>query len=168
MTLIIEDGTGVDNANSYDTLDGIRAYAVARGVTLTTNDTELEVLAILAMDYIEGFRADFQGDKTDPLNALQFPRKGVFIDCVAIDDDVMPAELISAQDQLVIEQNNGICLVPTVDEGLILKDEVGPLKTTFSEKIRTDGQPRIRSVDVLLAVLFNSCGQSRGLSAIRI
>jgi hypothetical protein len=167
MTLVIEDGTGVPGANSYNTLVELRAYATARGVTLGT-DTEVEVQSTFAIDYLEGLRAQYQGAKTLAANALQWPRKDVLVDCVAIDDDFIPIEIKSAQSQLVLEQFQGVCLTPTITEAFVTKDKVDVLETEYSDKFRTNGQPRIRSVDVLLAPLFNACGQGFALTALRI
>lgn len=106
MALIIEDGTGVTNANSYETLVNIRAFATARGETLPTDDTELEALVIDAMDYIESFRSRFKGSKVSPTQPLQFPRNNVVIEGYNYPSNEIPNDLKKALAQAVIEANS--------------------------------------------------------------
>lgn len=159
MTLVVEDGTGDDpTANSYASVATIRQFAADRGVTVSSDDTVVTAQAIVAMDYIEAFRKSFQGDKTTATNPLQWPRANVCIDNVEIEDDDMPVELEWAQSQLVMELTDGIELTPTQDGAFITEDTLDVLKTKFSEKIRTDGQPSMPAVDRFLAPLFKALG----------
>ena len=50
MALVIEDGSRVAGANSYVTLAEARAFASARGVTLSAVDATLEPFVIKAFD----------------------------------------------------------------------------------------------------------------------
>jgi len=169
MAVIVEDGSIVANANSYIDEAYARAYASARGVTLPVDDAELDILLIKAMDYLEGKRAEYQGDKTDPLNQeLQWPRTDVKIDCVEIDADFMPKELKQAQAQLSIELFNGIDIQPTQSGGFVKKEVVGPIETEYSEKIGVSITPTITAVDALLAPLFSECGQRFSLRTLRV
>lgn len=169
MAVIVEDGSIVANANSYIDEAYARAYASARGVTLPADDAELDVLLIKAMDYLESKRAEFQGDKSDPLNQeLQWPRTGVKIDCTQIDADFMPKELKQAQAQLSIELFNGLDIQPTRTGGFIIEDTTGPLTTKYSEKIGVGVEPTITAVDALLEPLFSACGQQFSLKTIRV
>lgn len=97
MTLIIEDGTGVANSNSYVTDLEYTDYATTRGLTVGSDETAREKELILANDFLESMRASYQGNKTLQANSLQFPRCGVFIDGFSVDDDVIPQELKNAQ-----------------------------------------------------------------------
>lgn len=162
MTLIVEDGSNVAGANSYSDLVGIRAYASARGVTLSDDDSVLEPLAFQAMDYIEAKRKDFQGKKTNYVGAdgslpipqpLQWPRCGVFIDDEPFSQYAIPVELVNAQCQLCIEFTNGIDAMPTIAGPFVTSEQVDVLKTTYSETIGT-GAPTMQKVDALLSVLL--------------
>lgn len=170
MALVVEDGTGVANANSYETLDGIRAYALARGVTLSATDSVVEAQAHKAMDFLEAQRGRYQGDKSDPANSLQFPRTGLKLDCVEIDDDVIPAILVQAQCRLVMEQHAGVDLTPTRTEGFIVEDTTGPLTTKYSDK-HGGGPgytPTMPAVEALLTPLYVACGQGLGIRVTRV
>ena len=56
MTLIVETGSIVSGANTYVDLADVRAFASARGITVSTDDTTLEQQIIKAMDYVESKR----------------------------------------------------------------------------------------------------------------
>lgn len=170
MALIVEDGTGVANANSYETLVGIRAYASARGVTLSATDSVVEAQSYKAMDFLEAQRGRYQGDKTDPAQALQFPRTGVKVDCVEIDSDVIPAVLVQAQCRLIMEQHAGVELTPTRTDGFVIEDTTGPLTTKYSDKHGggPGSVPIMPAVEALLSPLYSACGQGLGLRVTRV
>jgi len=166
MALIVEDGTVVANANSYQTVAEITAYALARGVTLTG---DIEVLAIQAMDYLEAQRARYQGNKVEPLvQELQFPRYNVYIDCVLFPSDEIPKELQNAQNQLVIELHNSVDILPTSEEAFITEEKIGPITTKYSDTVRTSIEPTMTAVDALLEPLFFACGQKFALTTLRV
>ena len=158
MPLIIEDGSIVTGANSYQTVAQMRAYALARGVTLSAVDADVEVLSFQAMDYLEGKRAKYQGCKTSEDQALQWPREVVYIDCYEIDNNVIPSELKNAQNQLVIEIHAGLTVLPTSQQGFATKEKVGPIEVEFSEMLGTNVIPTMTAVEALLRPLY-CCGQ---------
>ena len=169
MALIIENGTIVANANSYVTTTEARAYASARGKTLPTLDADLEALLISAVDYLEGKRSQYQGAKTDPANqALQWPRTGVFIDCVEIGANTIPKELKDAQCRLACEQASGVDIMPTKTGPFVTEETVGPLTTKYDAAQGTGTAPDMTAVDALLAPLFSQCGQSFTLRTVRV
>lgn len=95
--LIIEDGTGVTNANTYSNDAEYTAYATSRGLTIGSDATIREKELILAMDFLESMRSKFQGIKSAQGNSLQWPRNSVFIDGFSIDNDFIPVELKNSQ-----------------------------------------------------------------------
>jgi hypothetical protein len=157
MALIIEDGSGVSNANSYGDVAGARAYAAARNVALDSSDPVVEGQMILAMDYIGSF--DYRGLPVSFTQPLDWPRKGLEYDPdtpVAI--TFIPPQLIDAQYQLVIEQANGINLQPTSTgnpgvAGAVIEEKVDVLTTRYSDRVGTTSQPIMPKVDALLRTL---------------
>jgi hypothetical protein len=87
--LIIEDGSIVENANSYVTEAELILYASARDITVDPADAE--VLIVKAMDYIESL--DFVGVKSTRDQGLQWPRFNVVIDDYLVSTDEIPQEL---------------------------------------------------------------------------
>lgn len=95
MALIVEDGTGVVNANSYSSLEYADEY-----FTLTGNSawgggaTQKEQALILATRYIETF--EYQGVRQFPeIQLLKFPRKYVYVDGV-VQDGIVPRGIKNA------------------------------------------------------------------------
>ncbi len=169
MTLIVEDGSIVANANSYADLDYIKAYALARGATLSIDDAVIEQQVAIAMDYIEGKRNEYQGIKVDSTQSLQFPRDYLIIDGFDFDSTSIPKELKNALSQLIIEQTNGIDILPTSDEPAIKKETVGPISTEYAVNIGSIIKPSIPAVDLLLAPLLKNVSTSGfALTTIRV
>ena len=156
MALIVETGAIVAGANSYVSLTDCRAYATARALSLPVADADLEALLISAMDYLEGLRARYQGAKVNPeTQALQWPRTGVYIDCMEIASDVIPKELKDAQSRLACEKFAGVDVMPTTTGAFVSEETVGPLTTKYSADQGSGTQPTITAVDTLLAPLFS-------------
>lgn len=170
MALELEDGTGKANAQSYVDVAAARTYAAARGVTLSTDDSAVEVYLINAMDYLEAQRARYQGAKLLATQALQFPRTDVYLDNNIDPEDpaVIPAVLKAAQCQLVIEQANGADLMPTSD-GLVVKSKkVDVLETVYAVGDNAGAAaPSFPKVDALLAPLLIAAG-AFGLDTVRM
>lgn len=156
IDIIVEDGSNVTGANSYADLDEVKAYAAMRGFNLGNDDEKIKARMILAMDYIESFGSKFGGEPTYVDQSLSWPRYG-FGDFAS---NYMPPNLLKAQAQLVVEQANGIVLMPTNAGGaFITKEKVGPIETEYSEAIALSGSannPSMPAVDALLSGLFRS------------
>ena len=183
MALELEDGTGKEDSNTYVTAVQARAYAAARGVTLSAVDADVEVLLVQAMDYLEAQRAKYQGHKTWPYadvdnvahphaQALQWPRSGVTIDChYNLPDNVIPVELTNAQCQLCIEVFTGITLMPSSDGRAVKREKVDVLETEYMTADDLGGAvigPSFPAVDALLEPLFNACGGGFFLRTVRV
>jgi hypothetical protein len=81
MALVVEDGTGITGANTYETLANVETYCEERGLTDWTNsaDDDAKEQAILrGMDYLESL--SYKGDKADYANELEWPRVGWYSD----------------------------------------------------------------------------------------
>jgi len=155
MTLTVEDGSIVADANSYATLVEARAYAESRGVQLSAYDDVLEQELLRAMDYLESLRGRYHSYKTDSAQSLQWPRSKAYIDGFMIDSDSVPKELKHAQIELAMAIEDGYDPLPVrSSDAFVVREKVGPIETTYSEKIATSGRPVLRKVDALLAPLL--------------
>lgn len=174
MALIVEDGTGLSNSNSYVSEDEAREYAEARGVELPDGDAEVAAMLISAMDYLEAQRSRFQGSKTHPgVQALQWPRVGVVLDCSYIlPDNIIPSELKQAQMALAMEVNAGRQLLPSSDGRVVKKEKVDVIEREFmtGQDLGRTGlpAPTFPLVDGLLAPLFAACGGGFSLRTRRV
>ena len=101
-TIVVEDGSGKADSNSYVSEADLATYATDRGITLSGTEA---VLLIQAMDYIES--QPFKGYKYTAEQALQWPRGGVTIDGYYVDVDEIPQLLIDAQCEVAIGIDGG-------------------------------------------------------------
>lgn len=161
MTLIVEDGSKVADANSYVTVAEARSYATLRGLTLPVADAEVEALLVKAVDYIEAQRSRYQGDKTHTDQSLQFPRTGVYVDGLLVGSSSIPRELRYAQMALAVEAQNAD-LQPTrlpSDKGPVTQESVeGAVSVTYANPGRLNSVPAFAKADALLAPLMKRSG----------
>jgi hypothetical protein len=131
--LIVEDGTGVPGANSFETRADLIDYAAARGVVLA-DDATTDAKAIIAMDYLA--MQCYNGDTAFVNQVLPFPRRGI----VEGDDAEgyvfsIPIAIRRAQSQLVVDLANGIKITPSrpaaSEQPILKRRKVGPIEREF-------------------------------------
>ena len=128
VTLIVEDGTGIADANSYISEAEYHAYWTDRGnaTAIAITGDDLKSLLIKATDYIETvYYGLWKGERLTTTQALEFPR---VIDLV---DVGVPVRLKKACAELAWKANSGDLLVDV--EQRIVKEKVAVIETTYSE-----------------------------------
>jgi len=134
MALIIEDGSIVAGANSYATVAEIQNYADLRNMSLPCSTGEIEVIAILAMDYLEA--QCYQGELVEPnVQPLQWPRQYVYINGEEFPNNAIPSQLKNAQIELAIAQQS----ISILSDGTNPADNVKREKTDMIETEYYDG-----------------------------
>jgi hypothetical protein len=128
MTITVEDGTIVTNANSYVSEAELTAFASARNVTLSGNYTE-EQLLILSMDYIDSLK--YKGAKRLYTQGLQWPRVDVWIDGYYNDIDNIPTELKNGLMQVAVSIDAGNSPQQLAPRKTI-KEKVGELEVEYA------------------------------------
>jgi len=103
MSLIIEDGTEVANANSYTTDAELVAYALARGITIPATEALRDVLQIKAMDYLASLEMNYKGIRVTQTQLLSFPRFNVDLNGYILNSDTIPLELKNGQLELSLQ-----------------------------------------------------------------
>lgn len=159
MPLIIEDGTGVENANSYATLAELAAYCTPRGLTLPATDELKEKALILACDKLETYR--YKGTKTDSEQPLLWPRQNVYVDDgdeYPLGSDVIPNRLKNAQCQLAAESAAGANLQPTGTGREIVKEKADVLEVQYAPTGSGTVTPQFNKAEDLLSPLLKSGG----------
>ena len=116
MAIIVEDGSGLVDSNSYIDEAYLIQYALDRGVTITSPTDQY---LYKAMDYLESL--NYIGYKFTKEQALQWPRGDVFIDGYAFPDDSIPKQLMEAQAEAAMATFAG--QDPTSDPGRATKKE---------------------------------------------
>ena len=101
-TIVVEDGSGKTDSNSYGSEAGLTTYASDRGIALSGTPA---ILLIQGMDYIES--QPFKGYKYTDEQALQYPRGNVRLDGYSIATDEIPQLLIDAQYEVAIGIDGG-------------------------------------------------------------
>ena len=126
MTIIVETGTIVPNANSYVSTADLTAYAIARDITLVGDP---ESLLIQAMDYIE--TQQYQGSKLSYTQGLQWPRVNVFIDGWYHDSNTIPKELKNGEMETAIAIDQGTAPDANIERFAIM-EKVGDLQVQYA------------------------------------
>ena len=121
MALVIENGQGLSNAESYVDVDYVDAYFLKRGLTQWASLTNREQLIIRAMDYIEN-NYTYQGAKLVSTQALQFPR-------LINGETVYPIALKNALCELALKANSGDLLQDTGKT--TIREKVGTLEVEY-------------------------------------
>lgn len=161
ISIIVEDGTGKEDANSYVSVSELISYASNRGVELSDSDSTATLL-IKASDYLES--KNYKGEKSYLLQALSWPRKNAYIDSNSespFPDNLIPKQIKIAQMQLALIVESGVDLMPTLNNSeIIIRDKVGPLETEYANPLQYGASlyPEMPQIDSLLAPLVSSGG----------
>lgn len=154
MALIIEDGSNIENANSFATLAECRAFAAGRGLTLPTEDVDVEILLVTAADYLNSLEAHFQGFRYfySDSQPLCFPREDIYEFDRYIGGEI-PDALKNAQCQLAVDtDSNDLQAAGTGRE--VIEKRVGPLTTKWVQSGNTTPQYHPTAAFALLKPLF--------------
>ena len=136
----------VVGTDSYATEAELLAYATARGITISGDQTQL---LIRAMDFLENQR--FIGYKAASDQALQWPRTGVMIDGWDIDSTVTPNKVKVAQMEVALSMDADSDPMAVTDPD-IKTQSVGTISITYQDNSSTK-RPKI---DVALSGLIES------------
>lgn len=121
MALVIENGQGLSNTESYVDVDYVDAYFLKRGITEWAGLTNREQLIVRAMDYIEN-NYTYQGTKLVSTQALQFPR--------LINGEILyPIALKNAVCELALKSNEEDLLADT--DKTTIREKVGTLEVEY-------------------------------------
>lgn len=163
MALVVEDGTGKSDAESYVSVDACGAYATLQGLefsTLPADDAEAALRR--ATRWLDArYRTRFPGRRVNGRSqALEWPRTDAWTsECPPelIADDEIPAEIVKACCEAAIrELAEAGSLNPDFQPGSIIKrDKVGDVETEFKETASANPyRPIVGVIDDLLAGLL--------------
>ena len=126
-TIIVEDGSIVEGANSYGDRASFIAYALARGVVIADDD-QADVALIIAMDWLE--TQPFPGHKTTQEQTTQWPRTGAVIGGYPVADDEIPRAVIETQFEAGIAYQAGYNPLGA-QERLVKRVRVGQIEKEY-------------------------------------
>lgn len=168
MALIVEDGTGLDDAESYISVADADVYHTARGneTTWTNKDDELKEIALRnATEYIDarwGSRLRGEKEFPDTPQALEFPRL-----CIEGYEGVPTCLKRATAEYALRALSSALAPDPVIDaSGLAIvgtRKKVGPIETetTFASEGPGSVKKIIRdypSADMLLRPLLRPGG----------
>jgi hypothetical protein len=169
MTLIIEDGTGVADADSFQTLAEARALALNYGLTIATDDTAAEVQ--LRQGYIGLLVSErtLQGARTHTIQTGIYPRTGAYSNCNLVDSESIPNSVKLAQLNFADAINSGYG-TNSVDNGQDVKSFTVPdvYQKVFQDGSSIKTNAGIQGVDNALYPLTlqgyanSPCGRASG------
>lgn len=151
MALVVEDGTGVEGANSYLTVAELRAFAGDRGLTLPT-DSEVEKLLVKATDYLE--LKSYIGDRASDNQGLSWPRTQTTNPYWQY-TGIIPTKLKTAQSLLAVEAMNGELSQATRPNEYV-QTKIDVLYIKYAKDDDRSAGLRYRAVDDLLASLVTT------------
>lgn len=169
MPFTVEDGTGLSGANSYATVEHFRDYLTLRGRPNvdagSINDAAVEVLLVLATDYIEarwGHR--FLGQRASSEQRLSWPRTGAYDELGnKVGEDSVPSKLADACVEYAWRQNTAE-LQPDPDTdasgrlATMKREKVGPIEEETEYSISAAISKPYPAADDLLRCLVTSAG----------
>tara|TARA_R100001143_G_scaffold61834_1_gene63619 strand:+ start:195 stop:704 length:510 start_codon:yes stop_codon:yes gene_type:complete len=130
MAIVVEDATGLDNAESYADVAFFKSYFAARGIDVTAlTDDQIEQNLRLGTEYI-----DIRWGKSAPGVAISEDQALCFPTDYFITDPVsLPRALVRATVEYAwFSYNNGLFLDNDGSSGpgiTFLKEKVGPIET---------------------------------------
>lgn len=156
MTLIVETGDGLANADSYISVADADARHAALGNSGWTGADAVKESALRrATEYLEqAYSSRWKGTRLMRAQALSWPRYGVEADGYALPSSTVPAGIANVCADLALQALSGP-LNPNLERGIV-REKVGPLETEYDRN--SPQATRYRAVDMALAVFLKSSG----------
>jgi hypothetical protein len=161
MPLIVEDSTGLPDAESYASVDEADAYTLARHLLAwqseAIDDARKEAALRVATEYIEtNYGPRFLAERFVSDQALSFPDEGGFV----------PSAVIRATIELaVIALDGPLWTIEDLSRVIVQESKgVGPLQKSVTYKNPEALQKLYRQVDMMLRPLL----RFQGLRAVRV
>lgn len=173
MALVIEDGSGIADADSFLSLIDARSLAESYGLTLDADDITAEVQLRNGYRGLLTYEPSLQGTRTHTIQTGIYPRIDVLSNCVDVDSESIPLDVKLAQLNYSSAINSGY-ETNSVNDGQDLKsfDVDGVYSETYQDSARIKTNATIQGVTnslypLTLAGFANSpCGRNAGLGGL--
>lgn len=166
MPLIVEDGTGRADAESYASEAEATAYFAARANEDWDNVEDKEAALRRATDYmLAAYHGRWKGTRAGALQALDWPRRNVPLEddpawLTLLEHTVVPVQVKRATIELALITGGGTVLVPNLERAQS-SVSVGEISVTYEES--SSRLPQFPLVDMILSPLLRSSGVTRQL-----
>lgn len=163
MPLIVEDGTGKSNADSYVSLADARDIAASYGLSLPEDDTAAEAALRNGALYIGLQESAMCGRRVSATQALAYPRTGVSLYRFPVESNTIPGQLIRAQVIAAAEYGKGTDVRASTDGRAVASERVeGAVSVSYFNNGQTGASIVITAaMDALRPLL---CGSNSGFS----
>lgn len=130
--ITVEDGTGIEGANSYVSIMEFREYAADRAIELPESDAAVEALLHQAMDYLYVAARNLKGVETYKDQSLPFPRS--VVDGYRWVETGIPNDLKRAQMSAAVAALDGplISRTPASRTAQATEKTVGPITVRYA------------------------------------
>lgn len=132
IDLVVEDGSGVEDANTYVDVETADEFFTNRNESAWTGSADQKAAALIkAAQYLQTV-STYKGVKAEAGQALKWPRDGVYDeDGYAVDITTIPQGVINAQ--LVLARYAlSASLLPDLDRGgQVRRERVGELEVEY-------------------------------------
>jgi hypothetical protein len=163
MAIVVEDGTGLANAESYNSVAAITAYNAAHNQVAAWNaavEADQERHARLAAQYMDArYLTRVKGARFNPnVQRLLFPRYGIYVDGALLVVAPLPRQWLEAHCELSIKSVSEP-LMPDIASPGSIKSESKRLDTLEKSVEYVGGKSQIkwfRLADKLVAPLLSS------------
>jgi len=169
MTIIVEDGTGRSNSETYASVAQFKSYCDARGLSYgSATDAEIEQSLRRSATWLDAtYRTRFTGYRTKlRLQALEWPRTNAHDNAplvTYIDTDAIPIEIINACIEAAVrEKASPGALSPDVTPGQIKKSVAVEGAVSVEYALGTGGVQDQRPVVSVINDILGSLLATRG------
>jgi hypothetical protein len=147
MSLIVEDGTGLANANSFASIAEADAYHAGHlyAATWTNAPTDRKTAALIMATRTLDSSAQWVGQRARPgVQALGWPRRLAYLDGVLLDDDIVPTPVKNATAEFArLLLSNDLTADPETDGIKAINLGDSALEIEFREGVKAKRFPSI-------------------------
>lgn len=170
VTLIVEDGSGISDSNSYCDLDFALEYCVNHGYTswIDMTEDEQKVYLIKGTSFVDNFY-EWKGYKRTSVQSLEFPRNGLIdnnrTEILGIPNNLKKAVIEAAFINLSSEVDN--LFVSRDENGAIKRQKVDELEVEyFGESEATETEAEYKTTYQVLNKLLKGLYKEKEMSSV--
>jgi hypothetical protein len=174
-TLIVEDGTCPDGANTYASLAEADSYCIDRGLWADSDGDAViiakkETALIRATDWLNGM--DWRGAKVDPLRVMAWPRDGIVLSpSIVLDNTSVPSAVaVACIEAAALFFGGDNPLAPQEHGGDIsaFSETVGPISSSITYKDSAPADTAYKAVTDRVRLFLNSVQGEMGMKMFKL